>query len=155
TQAVLQCGEKVSPVVGYDDRRTGGAGDLCDVGVVNATARDAVVRRRLEERTPVRRRDVVDAHPPEHFRFQKVNRLGGRHAELRRKPGGDGEEFEAAVPGGGGAGDLTFGHRVQQGLRRRALRTEVHETREQDARVEERPYGHRLRSSSTSAAMST
>jgi hypothetical protein len=47
------------------------------------------------------------------------------------------------VPRGGGRGDLTLGDSMHDGLRRRALRAEIDESREQDACIEERGYGHR------------
>ena len=59
------------------------------------------------------------------------------------------------MPGGADGGEGLLGDAVHQRLRRGALRTEVDETSQQNARVEEDRQGHRLRSSSMSAATST
>src|SRR5712692_4021702 len=81
--------------------------------------------------------------------------MGRRQPELGRQPRGHRIELQAAVPGGAAAGDLLFGDGMQKRLGRCALRTKVDEAGQQDARVEKDTYGHRLRSSSMSAATST
>ena len=75
-------------------------------------------------------------------------------SEFGRQPSGDGVELETAVPRRRRIRDLLLGDCVHQRLRRSALRPEVHQPGEQDARVEKDAHGQRLRSSSTSAAMS-
>ena len=59
------------------------------------------------------------------------------------------------MPGRARGFELLLGDPVQQFLRRRTLRAEVHQAGQQHAGVEEHRHGHRLRSSSTSAATST
>jgi WD40 repeat protein len=49
---------------------------------------------------------------------------------------------------------LAFGNRMKDGLRGRALRTEINQPRDEDAGVQKDAYGHRFRSSSTNAATS-
>ena len=100
-------------------------------------------------------RQVVHRHSREDFLFEQRQRVGRRDPELGRQPRGDGVELEAAVPRRRGIRHLLLGDGVHQRLRRRALRAEVDEPGEDDARVEEDAHGQRLRSSSTSVAMSS
>ena len=66
-------------VVGDDDGRTGSAGDVSDVGVVDPAADDGVARRRLRSSGRlIGSRQIVNRHPPEHFLLQQHDRVISR-----------------------------------------------------------------------------
>ena len=96
--AVSERGEKMTTVVGHDDRRTGGARHLGDVRVVDAAAGDTVARSRLHHRESIARRQIVHGHPREDLGLEQLRGVARRQPELRRQPRRDRKELETAVP---------------------------------------------------------
>jgi hypothetical protein len=66
---------EVAPVVGHDRLAPGKPCDLGDVGVVNATAHDLVVRRRPEESHVLAFWKLMHLEPRQDLFFQEPHRI--------------------------------------------------------------------------------
>jgi len=149
--------DEVPTVVCHDDsggREPRGFRDVC---VVDPATRHPVAGGVGQESRPAAGGKVQDLEPRQDFRFHQRARLLRLQPQPGGQPRGDRVELQAAVPGrhGGADGAADDGVEYPAGGERRL--TQLDEPREQDGRVEEHrtfDYGHRLRSSSMSAATS-
>src|SRR5206468_9245274 len=89
-------------------------------------------------------RQVVHDQPAEDLLLEQPSRLRWCQAEFSWQPRRNGEELEAAMPRRRGRWERLLSHRVHDRLRGTALRPEIHDAREEDARIE-KCYGHRFR----------